>query len=229
MIRGDPPFYCVAFSPDEKQVAAAGFGNFRMPFPIRLWDVANDRPPRILYGNTWAIHQVAFSPNSQYLASACNDGSVRFWDVKTGTQLEPSPVTLPCPSVSLAFRPDGCRLALGSNDQGVRVWDTTNWTLLHEYRDLGAARSVAFSPDGQRLAWGGTDSTVKVWDMPAGQAGDVKPRIHTLRGHTSWVLSVAFSPDGRQIASASADGTVKIWKAPPVAEPPAGQARNHEP
>jgi ribosome assembly protein 4 len=55
------------------------------------------------------------------------------------------------------------------------------------------------------------------------------PRIHTLRGHTGWVLGLAFSPDGQQIASASADGTVKIWKAPPVAEPDGGETRNQDP
>ena len=52
--------------------------------------------------------------------------------------------------------------------------------------------------------------------------------LETFYGHTGWVNSVAFSRDG-EIASASADGTVKIWKAPPVAEPPAGETKNHDP
>jgi WD40 repeat protein/serine/threonine protein kinase len=224
-----PGLVCVAFSPDEKQVAAAGFGKAWMRSPVHLWDVANDHEPRMLSGNTWMICQVAFHPDGQHLATTCVDGSVRLWEVKTGKRLDTPALTPTCPSFGLAFSPDGQQLALGSNDQGVRVWDTTTWNLRHEYRDPGAVQSVAFSPDGRRLAWGSTDSTVKVWDLPDGRAERVSPLIHTLHGHTNWVLSVAFSPDGRHIASASADGTVKIWPAPPVAEPATEKAGSQDP
>jgi WD40 repeat protein/tRNA A-37 threonylcarbamoyl transferase component Bud32 len=218
-IPGDPPFSCVAFSPDEKQVAGAGFPNPRMGYPVQVWDVANDNQPRVLSGNTWTINQVAFSPDGQYLASAGYDGTVRIWDVKTGNRIATPPLTPTCPSYGLAFSPDGKQLALGSNDQVVRVWNTTTWVLLHEYRDSAGVLNVAFSPDGKRLAWGSTDSTVKVWDIPTVRTRSVSPLIHTLRGHTSWVLSVAFSTDGKRIASASLDGKVKIWKVPPLSEP----------
>ena len=227
-IPGDPGFYCVAFSPDEQQVAAAGFGNVRTRFDVRVWDLANDNQPLVLSGNTWVVYQLAFSPDGQHLASAGLDGRVRIWDVKTGKPIDTPELTPTCPSYGLAFSPDGRWLAVGSNDQGVRVWDTTTWTLLHEYRDPGAVRSVAFSPDSKRLAWGSTDSTVKVWDISDRRAGGVSPAIHTLHGHIGWVNSAVFSPDGRQIASASADGTVKIWTAPPVAEP-GGEARSQDP
>jgi WD40 repeat protein len=212
-ILGDPKFYCVAFSPDERQVAAAGLNDFRNSFPVRVWDIANGKEPRVLSGNTWVVLQLAFSPDGRQLASAGNDGTVRIWDLTTGKKIDIPPLTPPCRSYGLAYSPDGKQLAVGSNDQVVRVWDTADWKL-HEYHDPGGVPSVAFSPVGKRLAWGSTDSTVKVWDISAGRAGGVSPPIHTLRGHTSWVLSVAFSPDGEQIASASADGTVKIWNTP---------------
>jgi WD40 repeat protein/serine/threonine protein kinase len=213
-IPGEPNFACVAFSPDEQQVAAAGYSNSRMLFPVRVWDVANDKEPQVLSGNNWAVFQVAFSPDGQHLASAGMDGTVRIWDVKTRNPIDVPPLTTACPSHGLAFSPDGKQLAVGSNDQVLRIWDTTTWKLRHEYRNHGGMLSVAFSPDGQRLAWGSTDSTVKVWDLTEGRAGGGSPQIHVLHGHVSWVLSVAFRRDGQQIASASADGTVKIWKAP---------------
>jgi WD40 repeat protein len=221
---------CVAFSPDAQQVAAAGFGGFGVNFDVRLWDLANDEtPPRRFRGNSWAVLQVAFSPDGQHLASTSLSGAVRIWNVQTGRLIGTPQLTPPGSSYGLAFSPDGTQLALGSTDQVLRVWDIRTWKLLHEYHDPGGVRSVAFSPDGQRLAWGSTDATAKVRDLPEGRGGDANPRIHTLHGHTSWVLSVAFSPDGKQIASASVDGTVKIWNAPPVAEPAGAEAPNQAP
>jgi WD40 repeat protein/serine/threonine protein kinase len=229
-IPGGANFHCVAFSPDAKQVAAAGFGGRGVNFDVRLWDLANDKiPPRRFPGNTWVVHQVVFSPDGRHLASAGNEPAVTIWDVQTGKRIDTPPLPPPCPSQGLAFSPDGTQLALGSNDQVVRVWDTRTWKLLHEYHDPGGVLSVAFSPDGKRLTWGSTDSTVKVWDLTEGRAGDANSLIHTLHGHTSWVRSVAFSPDGKQIASASADGAVKIWNTPPVTEPAGAEARNQDP
>src|SRR5262249_38303958 len=150
-------------------------------FDVRLWDLANDKQPRHFPGNTWAVQQVAFSPDGQHVASTCVDGIVRIWDVQTRNLIGTPPLTPSCPSHGLAFSPDGMQLALGSNDQVVRVWDTGTWKLLHEYHDPGGVRSVAFSPDGQRLIWGSTDATAKVWDLLAeGRAGDANSRIHTL-------------------------------------------------
>jgi WD40 repeat protein len=37
--------------------------------------------------------------------------------------------------------------------------------------------------------------------------------VHTLAGHSHFVLSVAYSPDGEYLASCSKDSTVKEWEA----------------
>jgi WD40 repeat protein/serine/threonine protein kinase len=207
----------VAFSRDGRLLAAGCHGKK----PVTIWDAGNGQLIREL-PNKWVTTSVAFRPDGRLLAAANYDGTVRVWDVTNGEEVVRPPLRHGA-ATSVVFSSDGKRLASASMDQTVTVWDTRTWEpRLVLSNPTGGVKSVAFSPDGKRLAWGGTDATVKVWD-------EASKKIHTLRGHTGWVWSVAFSPNGQQIASASADGTVRIWKAPPVAEPPGGEAGDQDP
>lgn len=52
---------------------------------------------------------------------------------------------------------------------------------------------------------GSGDNTARIWDCDTGTP------VHTLKGHTSWVLAVSWSPDDSRIATGSMDNTVRIW------------------
>ncbi|KAF2456643.1 WD repeat-containing protein 5B [Lineolata rhizophorae] len=66
--------------------------------------------------------------------------------------------------------------------------------------------AAQFSPaSAARLATGSGDNTARVWDCDTGTP------LHTLKGHTSWVLAVSWSPDGTLLATGSNDATVRLW------------------
>jgi len=72
--------------------------------------------------------------------------------------------------------------------------------------------SVAFMPDGKTILSGGLDNTLKLWNIETGQ------EIHSLSGHTGWIMSVAAFKKGNTalkkyntFLSASYDKTLKLW------------------
>jgi ribosome assembly protein 4 len=66
--------------------------------------------------------------------------------------------------------------------------------------------AVQFSPENSsRMASGSGDKTVRIWDCDTGTP------VHTLKGHTRWVLAVSYSPDGSLLASGGYDHEVRIW------------------
>ena len=108
----------VAFSPNGTLLASSS------GLEVRLWDVATGANIATLWGHSYGIWDVAFSPDGATLASGSGDGTVRLWDVLTGEEL----AVFPSGSPSVAFSPDGTMLASGSYDNTVELWDTSEWT-----------------------------------------------------------------------------------------------------
>ena len=74
-IHGDSGIQrCLAFTPDGRDVAAAGDGK-----AIRIWDVLTGRELLSLEGHKAPINALAFSPDGSVLASCSHDGALMLW------------------------------------------------------------------------------------------------------------------------------------------------------
>ncbi|KAJ5301596.1 hypothetical protein N7508_006459 [Penicillium antarcticum] len=166
-----------------------------------------------LEGHSDWISNVAFSPDSQIVASGSGDETIKLWDHLTGRELQ----TLQGHSDwvrSVAFSSD-CQiqiLASSSDDKTIKLWDVKTGRMLKTLEGhLGTVYTVAFSSgcQSQILASGSYDKTIKLWDATRGQV------LETLEGHSGPVLSVAFSLDSQSqlVASGSEDATIKLWDA----------------
>jgi WD40 repeat protein len=152
-----------------------------------------------------SISSVAWSPNSQRIASVSLDSTIRLWNASI---CAPELTLAPCGVSAISWSPGGTCIASGSWDSKVRVWDVATGACGKVL--LGHARcvsSISWSPDGERIASGSWDSTVRVWNASTGACGQV------LSAHSGCVSSVRWSPYQLRIASGSWDNTVRLWNA----------------
>lgn len=156
---------------------------------------------QILEDHRNSVNSVAFSPDGQRLASGASDGTIKIWDVNSG-----SCQTFECdsPVLSIVFSPDGQQLVSGLYDQ-IQVWDIkeSSFYLQTSKSFNHQVYSVIFSRNG-RFAFGLSNGVVGVWDMES-------TYLQTFKGHKKPVLSVVFSPNNQLLASGSSDGTIKVW------------------
>lgn len=141
---------------------------------------------------------IAVDPFGLLAATACEDGSVHLWDVRTGV-LWVRLKDHPRPATSIAFSLDGLTVATASRDGLVRIYELPS--VLHQAiaktsdlirlapsipglplqpapvavlkADDASLTCVAISSDGRTLAAGGTDGRVRHWDLSGQRLSNV--------------------------------------------------------
>jgi RNA polymerase sigma factor (sigma-70 family) len=197
--------FCLAFAPNGKTIAAGEYKAGWGAGGIHVWDIALGKERLTINGNKGGVLGLAFAPDSNTLASAGTDRTIRLWEMVRGKEI----LTLAghrgqCNGV--AFTPDGKGLVSVAADGTVRRWDRKTgkerWRMEGQY---GGPGSMALSADGKTLASAGTDKSVGIYNLDTGT------EVRRLRGLPANARQVAFSPSGKVLAVATADWVVHLW------------------
>ncbi len=104
--------YGLTYRADGRQLASAGEDRV-----VKVWDLAG-RPPVSCVGHTAAIHGLAFHADGRLISGGA-DGTLRFWDASSGTELH----NLSRPGYSIScITLAGDNLISGGSDGTVRLW-----------------------------------------------------------------------------------------------------------
>ena len=195
--------YSAEFSPDEKQVATAGYDR-----RILLWDLETREATKELKGHNGAIFDLAFSPDGKLLASACADETVKVWNVEAGIRLD----TLSQPEgevFAVTFALDGKFIVAGSADNRIRVWRVESFDkprinpiVATRFVDETPIVNLATSPDEKHLISVAESGNIKVV-----RTSDWQP-IASLASLGETGTDLYFSPDGNSVSIALMNGKI---------------------
>lgn len=168
--------------------------------------VATDLVGRPIY--TYAVHALAFSPDSKRLAIGGGDGGVQLIELEdravSGWPAHDSW------TFSIVFY-DNTTLYTGGGDNQIKQWGLGD----HRFDDAGTVigqldndvHGIAVSNDGATLYATGDDRSLAAWDIATGK------QAYRVITHDEQVPALKLSPDGKLVATGSRDDKVRLISA----------------
>lgn len=192
------PVAALAVRQDNGELASGGVDGH-----VKLWNPADGAPIGEFAAHQAAIHDVAYHPGGELLATAAADGTVRIW--RTAAIAERDAPLADAALSALASSPDGKLLASGDWNGVVRVLNAADGSEAHRF-DIaaGAVRALAFDPGGGRLLVAAQDPRLRIITLQSGG-------VLTIEGQPSPVRALTVHPGGGQLAAGGADGVVRLW------------------
>jgi len=108
---------------------------------------------------------VAWSRDSEFLASGSQDGKIKVWQVRTGKCLRRFEQGHLEGVTCLSFARDGTQILSGSFDATLRMHGLKSGKTLKIFRGhTSYVNDCLFTPEGSRVLSASSDGSIKVWD-----------------------------------------------------------------
>jgi WD40 repeat protein len=168
---------------------------------IHVWDLSTGTRLKHFTCNLATSKRSVLGLAHGMLAVACMLGSVKVFDVSSGTRTHTMSghVVL---NVPLCVLPDK-RLVSAARNGSVRLWQDLSGTVTSMSGHDADVHVMIALPDG-KLVTGSKDRTVRVWNT------QTETCVRTLIGHSEAILALVLLPDGR-LASSALDSTIRVW------------------
>jgi len=155
---------------------------------------------KTLAGHSAEVTCVACSPDSSWIASGSEDGTVKIHDTRTNDVFD----TISTSAIKSIRFSTPERLMYMTDDSTFVIWDVTKEAEVLSFKCDGGGEAI--SSDGASIA-SHNNYCIQLWHTNIPR----RSQNHDVTSHSGWIWSVACSRDGRFIASASADTTVRLW------------------
>lgn len=211
-----PDFVCIhSLSISREKITTAGFNNLGNWLTLGcaklgqllVWEWRSESYILKQQGHYFDVNCVAYSNDSQLLATGADDNKIKVWTVSSGfcfvTFSEHTNVV-----TALHFMAGNNCLLSASLDGTVRAWDLFRYRNFRTFTTPQSRQFVSLASDlsGEVICAGTLDSfEIFVWSMKTGRLLDI------LSGHEGPVHGLMFSPTTAILASSSWDKTIKLW------------------
>ncbi len=179
---------------------------------LALWNLENGEKLLELTGHQGPISDILFAPD--LLVSASLDGTVIFWDVESGEEIDRLELAA-SPNISLSTGESGemllITLADGFGQQGeMIVWDIMAAQEINRFHpQMPGLWEASITPDGETIVatyWGGSSL---VLDAESGEEiRQFEQEVDNLQPNS---FHTVLSSDGFTAATAGPNGNVTVW------------------